>query len=94
MAVRELTALEARLCAKLYRARCFGKGHKLISTILQSVPTHAQGEAGDALEELVRDGLVVKHPTKDGMSVFINPKYRLDVWERLREHKDFAWLPK
>lgn len=94
MPLRALTPLEARLCAKLYRERCFGKGHKLVSTVLQGVPTHAQGEASEALDQLVRDGIVVKHPTKNGMSVFLNPKRRLEVWERLREHKDFAWLPK
>jgi hypothetical protein len=94
MAVRQPSPLEARLCFKLYRAGCFGKGHKLVSTVLQGVPTHARGEAGDALERLARDGVLVKHPTKHGVSVYIGAKYRLDVWERLREHKEFAWLPK
>jgi len=39
-AVRELDPYEAKVCFKLFRQGCFGKGHKLTATVTSGFPSH------------------------------------------------------
>lgn len=66
----------------------------LVDNVLRGLPSQ-DAEAGKAaLQSLLRDGILVEHPTKHGKSVFIDAGLRLDLYERIREHKKFSWLPK
>ncbi len=92
--MRELSHNEAKVCYKLYRNGCFG-GHWLqIDTAASGFPSHELDTAKEAIDELIRDGILIEKPAKHGNGVFINPKLRQEVYERVRAHEDFAWLPK
>lgn len=92
--MRGLTLQEAKLCWKLYRQRCFGAGHMLEDNVLRGFPTHEVGAAKSALAKLIRDGILVPKSTTHGRAVYIDAALRLEVHARIREHPDFAWLPK
>lgn len=86
-------ATEAKVCFKLYRNRCFGAGHMLVDNVVSGFPSHELDEAREAVERLIRDGILRPHPTKHGRAVNIQASLRLHVRERIREHPKFAWLP-
>lgn len=45
-------------------------------------------------ERLVRDGILVSHPTKHGKAVHINPKLSGAIYEALKAMPAYKWLPK
>ena len=92
--MRKLTAHEAKVCFKLYRQGCFGKGHKLIDTVTSGFPTHELDQVKDAIQQLIREGILVKHPTKHGEAVHINPKLSQEMWQVLKAMPDYSWMPK
>jgi hypothetical protein len=92
--VRELDEWEAALCFTLYRQRCFGKGHMLIDNLVDGFPRHARGDVKAAVARLRRDGIVGVKATRRGKAVFIPARERLHVYEKIRAHPKFAWLPK
>lgn len=92
--VRRLDAYEAKVCFKLYRQRCFGRGHKRIDTVTSGFPSHELDQVKEAIARLVKDGILIEHPTKHGKAVHIDAAKRLDVWKALRKLPDYGWLPK
>ncbi|MBI4392656.1 MAG: hypothetical protein HY556_02510 [Euryarchaeota archaeon] len=92
--MRRLDAREAAICFKLYRHGRVGAGHILIDNLVKGFPSHELGEIRDSVEKLIRDGVLVPKSTAHGKAVYVNTRLRLDVYDRIREHKDFAWLPK
>ncbi|PSG97424.1 hypothetical protein BRD56_05760 [Thermoplasmatales archaeon SW_10_69_26] len=92
--MRELTRAEAKVCFKLYREGCFGSHWLLKDTAASGFPSHELDAAKAAIDELVRDGILREKPTQHGEGVFINPKIKNELYERIREHDGFEWLPK
>lgn len=92
--MRALDDHEAKVCFKLYRAGCFGKGHKLVDTVTSGFPSHELAKVAAAVDRLVRDGILVAHPTKHGRAVNIHPRLSNDVYEALRSMPAYAWLPR
>lgn len=92
--MRRLDKYEAKVCFKLYRQGCFGAGHKLIDTVTTGFPSHELDKVKDAIQALIKDGILVRHPTKHGEAVHIDAKKRLELYEALRAMPDYKWLPK
>ena len=90
--MRALDQHEAKVCFKLYRQGCFGKGHKLIDTVTSGFPSHELGAVKDAIDQLISDNILVEHPTKHGKAVHINIDRKNEVFDALREHDDYKWL--
>ena len=74
---------------KLWRNRCFGKGHMLIDNVLRGFPRDKINEFRDALDELVKDGVLIIKKTRHGDAVFINPRKRVLIRDLLKEYYDF-----
>lgn len=92
--VRDLSSAEARVCFKLHRNRCFGKGHMLVDNVVRGFPSHETNAVKKAVLALIRDGILVEHPTRHGTAIHIAAGQRLRLWAALRRTPDFAWLPK
>jgi hypothetical protein len=65
-----------------------------VDTITSGFPSHELDQVKGAIDRLVRDGILVQHPTKHGRAVCIDAKKRLDVYDALRSMRAFSWLPK
>jgi hypothetical protein len=62
-----------KILDKLLYNDCLGAGHMLAETIANGLPRHLHGEIKTELKTLVKEGYIIKHPTKNGPAYFINP---------------------
>lgn len=92
--MRDLTFVEAQVCFPLYRQKCFGAGHRLIVTIVNGFPSRLKGEAKEAIDDLLRDGILQRKASKNGVAIFIPAKLAPAVRERIIKHSGMEWLPK
>lgn len=91
--MRALTRTEAKLCAKLWRNGKFGAGHMQIDTLVQGFPSHEIGAVRDAVEQLVREGVLVRKG-KARAAVHLNVNFAAEIFERVREHPEFSFMRK
>lgn len=91
--MRRLDKHEAKVCFKLYRQGCFGKGHKRIDTVTSGFPSHELDKVKAAIARLIKDAILVEHPTKHGAAIHINAKLAGELYDALKA-MPYAWLPK
>jgi len=63
---------ELGILYKLWRNRCFGKGHMLIDNVIDGFPTENQNNISRSVKELIRKGFLVRKSSKHGQAVYIN----------------------
>ena len=85
----DIKSIKLDILYKLWRNRCFGRGHMLIDNVLRGFPRDKINEFRDALDELVKDGVLIIKKTRHGDAVFINPRKRVLIRELLKEYYDF-----
>lgn len=83
------TDYQLGLLYKLWRKRCFGKGHMLIDNLLKGFPSHSIKEIREALDELIHKGIVIKKPTRHGYAVYINLDFSEEIYKELRKKYPF-----
>lgn len=62
---------------KLFRHRVIGGKHTAIENLTKGLPSHAIGEAKEAVEELIKENLILPKNTSYGLQVSLNPE-RID----------------
>lgn len=67
-----MDAYQKAILAKLTKEHCIGKKHILEINLLKGFPRQAYGEMKKALDKLVKQNYVVKHPTKYGWAYALN----------------------
>ncbi len=81
----ELFRIKRNIIKKLYAKKAFRKGHLLFDTLKSGIPKHLEGFVGDALEQLIKEGLVVSYgKTKYGTA------YQLNI-ENLKEIEEIIF---
>jgi hypothetical protein len=61
---------------KMYRNRVVGAKHISLEDLRTGCPSHERGNIEKSLKKLVKENLVLQHPTSYGMQYALNP-YRL-----------------
>jgi len=84
-----LSDLELSILYKLWRNRCFGRGHMLIDNLINGFPTNIQDKTIDSLKELIRKGFVVRKSSKHGQAVFINLNMKRQIESELKKKYPF-----
>ncbi len=79
----------AHILYKLWRNTCFGKGHMLPENLLTGFPKNEKKEYKEALNELIKRGIVCIKPTAKGNAYYINLQLREQVKHALLEYYDF-----
>jgi len=74
---------------KLWRNRCFGKGHMLIDNVVDGFPTNIQNQISDSIKNLIRKGFLVRKSTRHGQAVYINLHFRLQIERELKKKYPF-----
>jgi len=74
---------------KLWRNKCFGKGHMLIDNVLRGFPKDKKDKFGEAVDGLIKTGYLIQKTTKHGYAVYIDPKLRVEIRKILEKHYDF-----
>ncbi len=85
----DIDPIKVDILYKLWRNRCFGKGHMLIDNVLRGFPRNKINEFRDALDELIKDGILIIKKTGHGDAVFIDPRKRVLIRDLLKEYYDF-----
>ncbi|MCD6481420.1 MAG: hypothetical protein J7L31_04015 [Thermoplasmata archaeon] len=84
-----LSSTKLDILYKLWRNRCFGRGHMLIDNVLRGFPRDKLDEFRRDIKELVREGILIMKPTNHGDAVFINPAKRIMIRDLLRKYYEF-----
>ena len=69
---------------KLFRRRVIGGKHTAIEHLTKGLPKHIAGEAKNAVNELIKEGLILSKPTSYGLQVSLNPE-KIDEISRIIE---------
>jgi len=80
----KFTDNELNILYKLWRNRCFGKGHMLIDNLTDGFPTNIQDKITESLKELIRKGFLVRKSSKHGQAVFINLNMKKQIEAELK----------
>ena len=62
---------------KMYRNRIVGARHISLEDLRTGCPSHERGNVEKSLKKLVKENLILKHPTAYGMQYALNPQ-RID----------------
>ena len=65
--------IKLRILWRLYRHRYIGGKHTAIENLKKGFPKDRLRLVEEAVEELIKEGLIVKKPTGYGLHVSINP---------------------
>jgi hypothetical protein len=80
---------ELAILYKLWRNRCFGKGHMLIDNVIDGFPTANQSNISRSVKELIRKGFLVRKSSKHGQAVYINLNMRKQIENELKKKYPF-----
>lgn len=58
---------------KMYRNRIIGARHISLEDLRTGCPSHERGNIEKSLKKLVKENLVLQHPTSYGMQYALNP---------------------
>ncbi|MGB9003972.1 MAG: hypothetical protein WCC52_09225 [Nitrosotalea sp.] len=68
---------------KMYRNRVVGARHISLEDLRTGCPSHERGNIEKGLKKLVKENLVLQHPTSYGMQYALNPQRLQDVMKIL-----------
>ena len=69
---------------KLFRRRVIGGKHTAIEHLTKGLPKHVAGEAKNAVNDLIKEGLILSKSTSYGLQVSLNPE-KIDEISRIIE---------
>jgi len=73
--------IKAKILWRLYRHRYIGGKHTDINNLKKGFPKDKHKLIEKAVDELIKEGLILRKPTKYGLHVSINPKMIGEVRE-------------
>ena len=77
--------LKAQILKKLRRHDYWGGSHTSFDELPKSIPKHLRGEAKEAAEELISEGLLIPKQTGYGLHVSLNPQRKNDIDKIIRD---------
>lgn len=77
--------LKFKILWKLYNHHYWGKRHTPIDNVPKGLPPHEKGICVDVIEDLLREGLLIRKKTKHGEDVSLNPAMASEIRRFLEE---------
>ncbi|MEK6843050.1 MAG: hypothetical protein AABY04_01045 [Candidatus Micrarchaeota archaeon] len=78
--------LEFRILHVLARKRKWGHSHTSIDNVQKAVPPHLGKQSRDALDSLIKSGLILCKPTSYGKEISLNPEKAKEIKEKIGEY--------
>jgi len=72
-----------KILAKMFADHRIGARHISLENIKTGFPSHIKGDVEKNLKKLVKDNLVLQHPTSYGMQYALNPQRLQDIMKIL-----------
>lgn len=73
--------IKKAILIKLMRKRMWLHKHTSFDNLPKGFPSHLTKEVKKVAEDLIRDGVLLKHPTSYGIEVSLNPKMKQKIEE-------------
>jgi len=80
-----MLTLKAQILKKLRRRDNWGGKHTAFDDLPKSMPKHLRGDAKDAAEDLITEGLLIPKQTGYGLHVSLNPQTKADIDRIIKE---------
>jgi len=77
--------LKAQILKKLRRRGNWGASHTAFDDLPKSMPKHLRGDAKDAAEDLITEGLLIPKQTGYGLHVSLNPQKKAEIEKIIKE---------
>lgn len=68
---------------KMYRNKIVGAKHISLEDLRTGCPSHERGNIEKNLKKLVKENMVLQHPTSYGMQYALNPQHLQDIMKIL-----------
>ncbi len=72
---------------KLFYDRRIGGRHLGLEDLKRGFPSHIKGDVDKKLKKLIKDNLILQHPTSYGPQYALNPQRLQDVINTLNDNK-------
>ena len=72
----EKEQLKSFIVKKLFHHGYIGGRHTDIENLKKGLPSHIKGDAKGAVEELIKEEILIPKPTSYGLHVSLNPKMK------------------
>ena len=76
--------LKSFIVKKLFHHGYIGGRHTDIENLKKGLPSHIKGDAKGAVEELIKEEILIPKPTSYGLHVSLNPKMKDKLQEYLQ----------
>jgi hypothetical protein len=77
--------IKAELLKKLYRRGNWGESHTSFDDLPKSFRKDLRGKVKDIAEDLIKEGLLLRHPTSYGTQVSLNPQRKVEIDKIIKE---------
>jgi len=81
----DLMTLRATLLKKLRRRSNWGESHTSFDDLPKGFRKDLRGDVKDISEDLIKEGLLLSHPTNYGTQVSLNPQRKADIDKIIKE---------
>jgi len=68
-----------RIIKKLVRHRIWGGKHTSIENIPKGMPPELRKQIENEIKELIRENIIISHPTSYGLQVSLNPRMAEEI---------------
>lgn len=80
-----LMTIKAELLKKLRRRGNWGESHTAFDDLPRGFRKDLRGDVKDIAEDLIREGLLLSHPTGYGTHVSLNPQRKIEIDRIIKE---------
>lgn len=74
-------SVKKALLIKLMKRRCWGHKHTSYDNLPKGFPSHLAKDVKNVADELVKEGVLLSHPTSYGTEVSLNPRMKKEIEE-------------
>ena len=74
-----------KILRHLYRRDYWGARHTSPENAIKGIPGHLIGDAKDAIDGLIKEGLILAKPTHYGLQIYLNPARKQEIEALIHE---------
>lgn len=71
---------------KLINHNVWGAKHTSLDNLQKGLPGHLRGAAKDIVKDMIKEGLLLSHPTSYGLQISLNPKAAAEIKSSLEQN--------
>ncbi len=79
LSAEDLAGIRSHILRKLAIHNVWGAKHTSLDELHKGLPQHLRGAAKDVAGALIKEGLLLSHPTSYGLQVSLNPRRADDI---------------